>query len=202
MSELLVFVRMGFAHIVDPSALDHVLFLVALAAVYRPRDWRDALLVVTAFTVGHSATLALAATGTLVPDARLVEFLIPVTIVATAVENVVARDRATTPRAWRWRPALAGVFGLVHGAGFAGYLQSLFLERIVVPLLGFNLGIELAQIVVLAAIALALAGVDAALRRVAAGGVRALPVLRLRVVALSAVIGLVATAWAVERRPW
>ena len=202
MSDLLAFARLGFAHIVDPSALDHVLFLVALAAVYRPRDWRDALWVVTAFTVGHSATLALAATGTLVPDARLVEFLIPVTIVATAVENVVARDRATTPRAWRWRPALAGVFGLVHGAGFAGYLQSLFLDRIVVPLLGFNLGIELAQIVVLAAIALALAGVDAALRRVAAGGVRALPVLRLRVVALSAVIGLVATAWAVERRPW
>ena len=202
MSDLLAFARLGFAHIVDPSALDHVLFLVALAAVYRPRDWRDALWVVTAFTVGHSATLALAATGTLVPDARLVEFLIPVTIVATAIENVIARDRATTPSAWRRRPLLAGVFGLVHGAGFAGYLQSLFLDGIVVPLLGFNLGIELAQIAVLAAIALALAGVDAALRRVAAGGARALPVLRLRVVALSAVIGVVATAWAVERRPW
>ena len=201
MSDLLAFARLGFAHVLDPSALDHVLFLVALAAVYRPRDWRDALWVVTAFTVGHSLTLAPAATGTLAPDARLVEFLIPVTIVATAVENVLARDRATTPRAWR-RPALAGAFGLVHGAGFAGYLQSLFLDRIVVPLLGFNLGIELAQIAALGAIALVLAGVDAALRRVAAGGVRPLPVLRLRVVALSAVIGLVATAWAVERRPW
>jgi hypothetical protein len=199
MSDLLAFARLGFAHIVDPSALDHVLFLVALAAVYRPRDWRDALWVVTAFTVGHSVTLALAATDTLVPDGRLVEFLIPLTIVATAAENVAARDRATTPRAWRWRPALAGVFGLVHGAGFAGYLKSLFLADVVVPLLGFNLGIELGQLVVLAAVAAALAGVDALLRPLAG---RAAPVHRWRVVALSALIGVVAAAWAVERRPW
>ena len=199
MSDLLAFARLGFAHILDPSALDHVLFLVALAVVYRPRDWPDALRVVTAFTVGHSATLALAATGTLAPDARLVEFLIPVTIVATAVENVAARDRATTPRAWRWRPVLAGVFGLVHGAGFAGYLKSLFLADVVVPLLGFNLGIEVGQLVVLAAVAPALAGVVALLRALAA---RATPVHRWRVVALSALVGVVAAAWAVERRPW
>jgi hypothetical protein len=135
---------------------------------------------------------------------RLVEFLIPLTIVATAVENVVVRDRATTPRAWRYRPLLAGVFGLVHGAGFAGYLQSLFLTSVVVPLLGFNVGIEVGQVVVLAGIALVLAGVDALLRRLAARSPRprATPLLRLRVVALSAAIGLVAAAWAVERRPW
>ena len=203
MSDLLAFARLGFAHIVDPSALDHVLFLVALAAVYRPRDWRDALWVVSAFTAGHSLTLALAATDTVVPSARVVEFLIPLTIVATAAENVAARDRASTPRAWRWRPALAGVFGLVHGAGFAGYLESLFLGNVVVPLLGFNLGIEVGQVVVLAAVALALGGVDALLRRVAARGPRPPAAAhRLRVVALSAVVGVVAAAWAVERRPW
>ena len=207
MSDLLAFAQLGFRHIVDPSAVDHILFLVALAAIYRPRDWRDALWVVSAFTVGHSATLALAATDAIAVNERLVEFLIPLTIVATAVENVIVRDRASTPRAWRYRPVLAGVFGLVHGAGFAGYLKSLFLQRIAVPLLGFNLGIEAGQIVVLAAIALVLAGVDAALRRVAERGTsevrpRVLPVLRLRVVALSAAIGVVAAAWAVERRPW
>ena len=199
MSDLLAFARLGFGHIVDPSALDHILFLVALAAVYRPRDWRDALWVVSAFTVGHSATLALAATDTVVPNERVVEFLIPLTIVATTMENVLARDRATTPRAWRYRPMLAGVFGLVHGAGFAGYLKSLFLGSVVVPLLGFNVGIEVGQIVVLAVVALALAGVAALLRTV---GARATPVHRWRVVALSALIGVVAAAWAVERRPW
>jgi hypothetical protein len=199
MSDLLAFARLGFAHIVDPSALDHILFLVALAAVYRPRDWRDALWVVSAFTAGHSVTLALAATDAVALNERLVEFLIPLTIVATAAENVAARDRATTPRAWRWRPVLAGVFGLVHGAGFAGYLKSLFLADVVVPLLGFNLGIEVGQLVVLAAVAPALAGVDALLRALAA---RATPVHRWRVVALSALVGVVAAAWAVERRPW
>jgi hypothetical protein len=202
-SDLLAFARLGFRHIVDPSAMDHILFLVALAAIYRPRDWRDALWVVSAFTVGHSATLALAATDAIAVNERLVEFLIPLTIVATAVENVAVRDRATTPRAWRYRPVLAGVFGLVHGAGFAGYLKSLFLGSIAVPLLGFNLGIEVGQIVVLSGIALALAGVDALLRRATAHATaHGTPLLRLRVVALSAAIGLVAAAWAVERRPW
>ena len=198
MSDLLAFARLGFAHIVDPSALDHILFLVALAAVYRPRDWRAAMWVVSAFTVGHSVTLALAATDAVALNERLVEFLIPLTIVATAVENVIARDRAATPRAWRYRPVLAGVFGLVHGAGFAGYLKSLFLTSVVAPLLGFNVGIEVGQIVVLAAVAPVLAGIDALLR----GVVLPTPAHRWRVVALSAAIGVVATAWAVERRPW
>lgn len=208
MSDFLAFLQLGFRHIVDVSALDHILFLLALAAIYRPRDWRDALWVISAFTVGHSVTLALAVTDVVRVNARVVEFLIPLTIVATAVENLVVRDRAATPRAWRYRPVLAGVFGLVHGAGFAGYLKSLFLDSIVVPLLGFNVGIEAGQLLVLAVIAVALAGVDALVRAVLRAlesrrrGSRALPVLRVRVVALSAAIGVVAAGWAVERRPW
>ena len=199
MSEFLAFAELGFRHIADVAALDHTLFLLALAAVYRPGDWRDALWVVSAFTVGHSVTLALSVLDALPVEQRVVEFLIPVTIVATAVENVAVRDRARAPHARRYRPLLAGVFGLVHGAGFAGYLKSLFLTSIAVPLLGFNVGIEAGQIVVLAAIAVALAGVDAMLRRLP---LRALRPLRLRVVALSVVVGVVAATWAVERRPW
>ncbi len=203
MSDFLAFVQLGFRHIVDVSALDHILFLLALAAIYRLRDWRDALWVISAFTVGHSITLALAVTDVVAVNERLVEFLIPLTIVATAVENLIVRDRAATPRAWRYRPVLAGVFGLVHGAGFAGYLKSLFLSSIVVPLLGFNVGIEAGQMVVLALIAVALVGVDALLRMLAARrGPQGFPVLRMRVLTLSAAIGVVAAAWAVERRPW
>jgi hypothetical protein len=203
-SEFLAFFQLGFGHIVTSGALDHILFLLALAVIYRGADWRDALWVISAFTVGHSVTLALAVTDTVRVNESLVEFLIPVTIVAAAVENLVVRDRSAKSGARRYRPLLAGVFGLVHGAGFAGYLKSLFVERIAVPLLGFNVGIEVGQILVLAIIGAALYAIDAMLlraqrrRRVPSS----IPVLRMRIVSLSVAIGLVATVWAVERNPW
>jgi hypothetical protein len=201
MSELLTFAQLGVRHILDLEALDHVLFLVALAAIYRFRDLRDVLWVITAFTVGHSITLALAVTGVLALPSALVEFLIPVTIVITGIENVIVRDRARAPWGGRYRPVFAGVFGLVHGAGFATYLQSLFVDRVAVPLLGFNLGIEAGQVVVLAAVGVALALLDAVL-----GASRAVssrwPVARVRAVAVSLGVVVVAAEWAVARSPW
>ena len=204
MSEFIAFFQLGFGHIVTAGALDHILFLAALAVIYRASDWRDALWVISAFTVGHSVTLALAVTGAVAIPTPLVEFLIPLTIVAAAAENLAIRERTAESTTRRYRPLLAGVFGLVHGAGFAAYLESLFVERIAVPLLGFNVGIEVGQILVLAAIGLALVLVDAVIRR-AQQSLRvrkAAPVLRLRVVGLSLMIGVVAAVWAVERRPW
>ncbi len=200
MSELGVFVTLGFRHIVDLEALDHILFLVALAAIYRVRDWRDALWVVSAFTVGHSVTLALAVTGALVLSPRLVEFLIPLTIVATCVENLVVREQRRT--GWRggYRPVFAAVFGLVHGAGFASYLRSLFVDRIALPLFGFNVGIELGQVVILVLAAVALAALDRLLALAATR--RGASVLRWRVIAVSAAVALIAGRWAVERSPF
>src|SRR5882724_12825326 len=93
MSELVTFMHLGFHHITDPGALDHMLFLLALAAIYRGRDWRESLWVISAFTIGHSVTLALAVTGALRLPTPLIEFLIPVTIVVTGVENIVVRQR-------------------------------------------------------------------------------------------------------------
>ena len=107
MSEFLAFAGLGFRHIVNSAAADHVLFLLALAAIYRPRDWRDALWVVTAFTVGHSITLALAVTNTLALPTAWVEFLIPVTIVATGIENLLVHDRAHTLWGGRYRPVFS-----------------------------------------------------------------------------------------------
>jgi HupE / UreJ protein len=182
-SDIIPFVALGFHHITDLAALDHLLFLVALAAIYRGRDWRDAIWVVSAFTVGHSITLALAVTGAVALPTGLIELLIPLTIVATGVENIVGRMG-------RYRPILAGVFGLVHGAGFANYLRSLFDGSILGPLLGFNLGIEAGQILVLAAAGLLLAGLDLALTQ------------RLRTVAVSAAVVLIAARMAVERLSW
>lgn len=199
MSELLTFVQLGFHHITNIDAMDHILFLLALAAIYRFRDWRDTLWVVTAFTIGHSVTLLLAATGAVRVPARIVEFLIPLTIVATCVENVIVRDHKKALWGGRYRPVFAGVFGLVHGAGFATYLQNLFMDHIAVPLFGFNVGIEVGQLVVLCLAFAALAGVDFVIARMRTGTVSPL---RARTVALSAVIFLVASRWAIERAPW
>jgi len=200
MSELETYVTLGFRHITDLAAMDHILFLLALAAIYRLRDWRDALWVVSAFTVGHSATLALAVTGALVLPTRLIEFLIPITIVATCVENLAVRNRRGTMWGGHYRPVFAAVFGLVHGAGFANYLRSLFVDQIALPLFGFNVGIELGQIVVLALAGVALGSLDRLFVLVTASqGVGAL---RLRVVAVSMVVALLAARWAVERSPF
>jgi hypothetical protein len=197
MSEFLAYVTLGFGHIVSPAALDHLLFLVALAAAYRWRDWRPALAVVSAFTVGHSITLALTVTDTLRLPAALVEWLIPLTIVATCVENLV-RTRNATTQPWTWRrPALAALFGLVHGAGFADYLKSLMLTEVARPLLGFNVGIEAGQIVVLLGIGAASAVLDigfARLRHGASGFVW-------RLATVSTVVLLVSGRMAWERWP-
>lgn len=200
MSELLTFLQLGFRHITDLDAMDHILFLLALAAIYRPRDWRSALWVVTAFTVGHSITLALAVTGAVRLPTRLIEFLIPITIAATCIENIIVADRDRAPLRGRYRPMFAGVFGLVHGAGFANYLRDLFVDRVALPLFGFNVGIELGQLVVLCFAAVALVSVD---RLIAfSRRPRGIGALRLRVVAISAVVLVVAARWAVERNPW
>lgn len=199
-SELAAFAEVGVRHILGPGALDHELFLIALAAIYRPRDWRDALWVVTAFTVGHSLTLFLAVTAGLPISSAVVEFLIPLTIVATAAENIAVRDRATSFWRARGRAGFAALFGLVHGAGFANYLQELFADHVALPLLGFNLGIEAGQLVVLAVAGAALALIDRALTLMPLPN--KLPALRLRVVAVSSIVAIVAARWAVERMPW
>jgi hypothetical protein len=201
MSELLTYVHFGFRHIVDVEAMDHILFLLALAAIYRLREWRSTLWVITAFTIGHSITLALAVTGAVRIPAPLIEFLIPLTIVATTAENIVVRDRGAALWGGHYRSAFAGIFGLVHGAGFATYLRSLFVERVALPLFGFNVGIELGQLVVLAAAFVLLAGIDRTLAvlRLPDGSPQPL---RLRVIGVSTIVFAVAVRWAVERNPW
>jgi len=201
MSEFLSFVELGFRHITDLAATDHILFLLALAAIYRPRDWRRALWVITAFTVGHSVTLALAVTGAIRLPTRAIEFLIPVTILATCIENIVVRDRESAPLSGRYRPVFAGVFGLVHGAGFANYLRDLFVDRIALPLFGFNVGIEIGQVVVLAVAAVAFVALDWVIEKTRSS-TASLSALRMRVLLVSLVVMVVAARWAVERSPW
>lgn len=201
MSDFTTFIQLGFRHITDLEAMDHILFLLALAAIYRPRDWRKAMWVVTAFTIGHSVTLGLAVTGAIRLPTRLIEFLIPVTIVATCIENMIVRDRERAIWGGKYRPIFAGIFGLVHGAGFANYLRDLFGDHIAVPLLGFNIGIEIGQIAVLTVAAIVLLTADKAIAK-ARESLRPESVLRLRVMAVSMVVMVVAARWAIERNPW
>ncbi|MEP7346655.1 MAG: HupE/UreJ family protein [Gemmatimonadaceae bacterium] len=201
MSELTTYITLGFRHITDPNGADHILFLLVLAAIYRLREWRGIVGVVTAFTLGHSLTLALAVTGWLRLPTPLIEFLIPVTIVLTAIENIVVRDRGDSGKRMRYRPVFAAVFGLVHGAGFANYLQSLFVEHIAVPLFGFNVGIELGQIVVLSIAFVGFVALDRTL-----GWIRranwTMNAPRMRAILVSTVVAIIAAQWAVERAPW
>jgi hypothetical protein len=201
MQDFLTFIQLGFRHITDLEAMDHILFLLALAAIYQPRDWRKAMWVVTAFTIGHSVTLGLAVTGAIRLPTRLIEFLIPVTIVATCIENIIVRNRNRALWGGRYRPVFAGVFGLVHGAGFANYLRDLFGDHIAVPLFGFNIGIEIGQIAVLTVAGIALLSADWVIAKVRES-LRPESVLRLRVIAVSMVVMLVAAHWAIQRNPW
>ena len=190
------FIGVGFHHIVALDALDHLLFLLALAACYRLRDWRHGLTVVSAFTVGHSLTLALAALNIVRFPTSIVEFLIPCTIIAACVENLLDRNRR--PQGWL-RPALAGSFGLVHGAGVATTLRDLFDGSVAWPLLSFNIGIELGQALVLTAMICTLTLADRALRAPAGSRSGALD-WRIRLTSLAA--ASVAFLMAAQRAPW
>ena len=161
LSEFLVYLRLGFEHIADIRGYDHILFVVALCAGYEPRQWRKILVLVTAFTVGHSITLALATVRIISISTDLVEFLIPLTIFVTGVFNIVVatRGRADEEEGRRARVLkyfLALGFGLIHGMGFSNFLRAMLgaEESIALPLFAFNVGLEVGQICIVLVILL------------------------------------------------
>src|SRR4051794_25092732 len=117
MSDFALYFKTGWQHIISWNALDHILFIIALAAIYLVANWKQVLVLVTAFTIGHSLTLALSVYDIIRFSSQWVEFLIPCTIVATAVFNFRAKDYK--PRSLRINYFLALFFGLIHGMGFA-----------------------------------------------------------------------------------
>ena len=139
---------LGWEHIISPDALDHQLFIAALCAIYVLRDWRQVLILVTAFTIGHSITLALSVLDVVRFPGNWVEFLIPVTIVLTAFFNVF--QKKFTPRSVRINYFLALFFGLIHGMGFANSIRFMLAQdqQLGWSLFGFNVGLEAGQIVV------------------------------------------------------
>src|ERR1700750_2878254 len=150
MSDFAFYFTMGWHHIISADALDHQLFILALACVYSIRDMKRVLILVTAFTIGHSLTLALSVLDVIRFSSKWVEFLIPCTIFFTAINNlwrVNKKNGSININYW-----LALLFGLIHGMGFANSIRIMLAQDqgIGWALLGFNLGLEAGQIVVVA----------------------------------------------------
>ncbi len=144
------YLKLGFEHISNLAGYDHILFLVALCAVYKIQHWKNILILVTAFTIGHSVTLVLASLDIFAIPSNIIKFLIPTTIFITAIHNVIGPDRSQKPSKMGRNYVMALFFGFIHGMDFSNYFKALIMDPsgIIVPLLGFNIGIELGQLLV------------------------------------------------------
>ncbi|MEM8894499.1 MAG: HupE/UreJ family protein [Bacteroidota bacterium] len=144
------YLQLGFEHISNLAGYDHILFLIALCAIYRIQQWRFILILVTAFTIGHSVTLLLASLDIFSIPSSIIKFLIPATIFITAFHNVISDQSVDKTSKMSRNYAMALFFGFIHGMDFSNYFKALLMgnSSIVVPLLGFNIGIELGQLLV------------------------------------------------------
>lgn len=152
MNDFMFYLRMGWDHIVSKDALDHQLFILVLIAVYTIQDFKKVLILVTAFTIGHSLTLGLSVFDILRVPSAWVEFLIPCTIAITALINIFGKNNVQ--KQMKLNYSLALFFGLIHGMGFANSIRITLAKEqsIATGLLGFNIGLELGQIVVVLAV--------------------------------------------------
>ena len=146
MNDLAFYFREGWHHIVSTDALDHQLFILALCAVYLLKNWRQLLILVTAFTIGHSLTLALSVYDIIRINDKWVEFLIPCTIIITAAFNFFQKD--FHGKKLRLNYFFALFFGLIHGLGFANTIRFMLAKDQAIGwgLFGFNVGLEAGQL--------------------------------------------------------
>jgi hypothetical protein len=153
MNELGMYLKWGFQHIIEWGAWDHILFVLVLTLRYQLADWKKLLILITAFTIGHSITLALSTLNWVDFPSKWIELLIPVTIVLTAISNFWVKNFDFRSK---YTPIyfLALFFGLIHGLAFSTYLKSLLgkEESILGPLFTFNIGLELGQLLVVGGI--------------------------------------------------
>lgn len=153
MSIFEVYFREGMNHILDyANGYDHIIFVVALCALYLSREWKQILILVTAFTIGHSITLALSTLRIISVKVDLIEFLIPLTIFITAISNLFKNENNLSGSRIQMNYLFAGFFGLIHGLGFSSYLRGILGtdENIITQLLAFNLGLEFGQLIIVA----------------------------------------------------
>ncbi|MCY1722201.1 HupE/UreJ family protein [Prolixibacteraceae bacterium Z1-6] len=147
MSLFEMYLKLGFRHIIDINGYDHIVFVLVLCAGYSLDQLKKVLILITAFTIGHSLILALSTLKIVNVPSDLIEFLIPATILLTAISNIIPRNSGTNKLVY----IITLFFGLIHGLGFSNYLKELLgrESNIFTPLLAFNLGLELGQLVIL-----------------------------------------------------
>jgi len=148
MTDFGFYFKLGWEHIISIDALDHILFVFVLAAIYMLKDWKKVLILITSFTIGHSITLALSTMNLIEVSSKWVEFLIPCTIFFTAIANFFYKN--FTEKTISLNYFLALFFGLIHGLGFANTLRFILAQdqSLGWSLFGFNVGLEAGQVII------------------------------------------------------
>jgi hypothetical protein len=154
MQDFTLYFELGWQHILDWQGYDHILFITALCGVYLLNDWKKVLILVTAFTIGHSVTLALSIFNLISIKPSWIEFFIPITIAFTCFYNII--NKRAFQKKFNPTYLMALTFGLIHGLGFSNYLKSLLgtSNNVVAELFAFNIGLEFGQIIVVFAVLL------------------------------------------------
>ncbi|TMM58767.1 HupE/UreJ family protein [Maribacter algarum] len=150
MQDFIFYIKLGLNHVLDFAAYDHILFLIALTLPFTFKSWKKVILLATIFTIAHCLSLFLSVYGVLVMDVGLIEFLIPVTILGTALFNLIYVKSTQENRSLRLHIFATAFFGLIHGFGFSNYFNMLMAEEEekLGSLLGFATGIEIAQVLI------------------------------------------------------
>ena len=151
MSEFMLYLEIGLRHVLDIRAYDHILFLTALVVPYSFKDWKKLLILVSVFTLGHTLALIMAVFDVIKINASLVEFLIPITILCTAIYNLFNAGKGSGKSGISMAVSITLFFGIIHGLGFSNYFNSILAgapSDKLLPLLEFALGIEAAQLIV------------------------------------------------------
>ncbi|MDC6366325.1 MULTISPECIES: HupE/UreJ family protein [Flavobacteriaceae] len=154
MGEFWFYIKLGLSHVLDFGAYDHILFLSALAVPFTFKQWKRVVILATIFTIAHCTSLALSVYEVATVDVGLIEFLIPVTILLTALFNFTFVFKENLQVGLFLHILATAFFGLIHGFGFSNYFKMMMAEEEdkVTPLLGFAAGIELSQVTIILAI--------------------------------------------------
>ncbi len=149
MATFILYLKLGIGHILDLHSADHMLFIIVLFATYQLRDWRRALFLLLFYIVGNLGSLSLSSYKLINPSLEVIHYLIPLTILVAALSNIF-RGQVSTITRNPSRYILACIFGIIHGFGSAGYLDSIIgmNKAVFIPLIAFNLGLDLAFLIV------------------------------------------------------
>ena len=152
METFLTYIQLGTDHILDIKGYDHILFIISLTILYSFKEWKSLLILTTAFTIGHSITLAFTVLDLINFDIDKIEALIILSIAITAMLNIIKNGKTPNGNGVKLYYTIALLFGFVHGMGFASYLKAILGKsgNLTTPLLGFNIGLELGQILIVA----------------------------------------------------